>query len=237
MIVLFVGSKETWIKEGIRAIWFKIPLSLSIFIPVLADDGFKYHHARDDFASLYKWVCKEESDNVPSYPFTNIGVAGLVIDSEDRVLVIQEKYTIKGMRPWKFPGGTADKGEDIGKTAEREVFEETGIRCKFHSILTMRHMHKYQFGSSDIFITCLMTLDESKPDSHELTKCTQEIHDVAWKSIDELIPHLTEFNRFCLEKYWFTKKTGVALTSEKVPFILGGDVTVYSTTHLEEKKE
>lgn len=142
-----------------------------------------------------------------------------------------------GMRPWKFPGGSADQGEDIGVTAEREVFEETGIKSQFHSILTMRHLHKFQFGSSDIFITCLMTLDESQPDALKLKKCEQEIHDVAWMHIQEAIHQLTDFNKYCLEKYFLMKKTGIALKSEKVPFILGGYSTVYAMTHMDEKEE
>ena len=231
-----LGSEISWKKDKIRAIWFKVPLSLSKFIPVLAEDNFVYHHAKRDFAVLYKWISEDEADNIPSYPFTNIGVAGIVIDSRNRALVIQEKYTFKGLRPWKFPGGSADQGEDIGKTAEREVFEETGIKAKFHAILTMRHLHRFQFDCSDIFITCLMSLDESDPHALELKKCSQEIHDVAWMDVEELLPQLTDFNRYCLEKYWFMKKTGIAIKSEQVPFILGGHTTVYSMIQLEDSK-
>ncbi len=33
-------------------------------------------------------------------------------------------------RKWAFPGGGIKKGEDPIKAAERECYEETGIRCK-----------------------------------------------------------------------------------------------------------
>lgn len=200
----------------------------------MAEDDFHYHHAKRGFASLYKWIAEDETDNIPAYPYTNLGVAGLVIDSQDRALVVQEKYTIKGLRPWKFPGGTANQGEDIGETAEREVLEETGVRCKFHSILMMRHLHKYQFGTSDFFITCLMKVDESSPDALKLQKCEQEIHDVAWIPIDELVSQLSDFNRSCLDKYSLMKKTGLGLKYEKVPFILGGEVGVYALNRLDD---
>lgn len=233
---ILTAAEKTWKREKYRAIWFHIPLSLSKFIPVLAENHFKYHHAEVDEAVMYKWTCDTEVDNIPRYPFTNIGVGTVVIDSQNRVLVVKEKYPLGIRKPWKFPGGSADQGEDIGRTAEREVFEETGIKAKFHSILTMRHLHRFQFDCSDIFITCLMSLDESDPHALELKKCSQEIHDVAWIDVEELLPQLTDFNRYCLEKYWLMKKTGIAIKSEQVPFILGGHTTVYSMTQLEDSK-
>lgn len=51
---------------------------------------------------------------------------------------------------WKFPGGRADPGEDFGTTAEREVFEETGVRSRFQSIVAFRHSHAAPFGTSDM---------------------------------------------------------------------------------------
>jgi len=231
------ASEIQWKQQGIRAIWCRIPLSLSHFIPILVKDKFVYHHAKRQVAVMYKWISDTETDNIPVYPYTNVGVSGLVIDSQDRALVVQEKYTFKGGRFWKFPGGVADQGEEIGQTVEREVFEETGIRTSFHSILTMRHWHGFQFGCSDMFITCLMTVDESRPDALKLSKCSHEIHDVAWIPVQELIPQLTQSNRFCLEKYWFAKKSSVGITSHKVPFVLGGDITVYSTNKINDNRD
>ena len=33
-------------------------------------------------------------------------------------------------RDWTFPKGKMDDGETLGQTAEREVWEETGLRCR-----------------------------------------------------------------------------------------------------------
>src|SRR5882724_811119 len=40
------ASEIQWKQQGIRAIWFRIPLNLSHFIPILVKDNFVYHHAK-----------------------------------------------------------------------------------------------------------------------------------------------------------------------------------------------
>lgn len=68
--------------------------------------------------------------------------------------MVKEKYFYGKTPQWKFPGGYADQGEDFGETAEREIYEETGIKAKFDKIITFRHHHKFQFDCSDIYIVC-----------------------------------------------------------------------------------
>lgn len=178
--------------------------------------------------SLVKWISREESNNIPTYPYTNVGVGGLVVDSKDRVLVVQEKYKVLAERKWKFPGGFSNQGEDISATAEREVQEETGIRAKFDSIVAFRHLHRFQFGGSDIYVICGLSIDESDPESLKLTKCNQEIHDVKWMLVEEAKQQLSEFNLYVLEKYLESKRTGFSIGREDVKFILGGSASVYS---------
>lgn len=84
-----------------------------------------YHHAKPKLVVMTKWIC-DQPNNIPSYPYTNIGVGALVIDDQERVLVVKEKYAPAGIRLWKFPGGYATQGEEFSTVAEREVLEETG---------------------------------------------------------------------------------------------------------------
>lgn len=150
----------------------------------------------------------------------------MVIDGKNRVLVVQEKYKVLDKRIWKYPGGFSNQGEDISTTAEREVFEETGVKAKFESIIAFRHLHRFQFGGSDIYVVCGLSVEDG--DSLELTKCSHEIHDVKWIPIEELKEQLSEFNLYVLEKYLQSKRNGFAIKSENVKFILGGSATVYS---------
>lgn len=40
-------------------------------------------------------------------------------------------------RDWSYPKGKLDAGESLGEAAGREVFEETGFRCKRHQRLPL----------------------------------------------------------------------------------------------------
>lgn len=46
--------------------------------------------------------------------------------------------------------GLVDCGEDLHTAAEREVFEETGIRATFQSVLVLRQAHGFGFGKSGV---------------------------------------------------------------------------------------
>lgn len=70
------------------------------------------------------------------YPFTTIGVGGVVINSKEQFLLIKEKKGI--YLGWKFPGGLADPNEEIYDVAIREIYEETGVETEFETLITMR---------------------------------------------------------------------------------------------------
>ena len=52
-----------------------------------------------------------------------VAVAGLVTDSQGRVLMV-----LSPRRDWEFPGGQVEEGETLIAALEREVLEETGVR-------------------------------------------------------------------------------------------------------------
>ena len=55
-----------------------------------------------------------------------MGAQGVVLDSQDRVLLIRHTY-----RPgWHFPGGGVERNETIETTIARELEEEAGIHLK-----------------------------------------------------------------------------------------------------------
>lgn len=51
------------------------------------------------------------------------GARAVIINSENEIL-LEERADFK---LWGLPGGSADPGEDIVQTIQREVFEETGL--------------------------------------------------------------------------------------------------------------
>ncbi|CAK9294046.1 unnamed protein product [Gordionus sp. m RMFG-2023] len=231
--------------KKLRAIWFKVGIADTRWIPILVEKGFNFHHAvgkrydheendndrnrgagnDQEYLMMTKILsdesCLEGEQNgrkseggnendvaisthktsLPPYAFTTIGVAGLVMHSEDevrlhstkkssltdardailksRLLMIREK---RRGNFWKFPGGLAEPGEELSVTASREVKEETGILTNFQGILSFRHSHTYLFGCSDLYFVCVL-----KATSANIQKDPGEIAQAEWVQIQKLL--------------------------------------------------
>lgn len=55
-----------------------------------------------------------------------LGVRGLVVDQDGKVLLIKHTY-VPG---WYFPGGGVEKGEPCEEALSRELVEEAGVRIE-----------------------------------------------------------------------------------------------------------
>uniref|UniRef100_A0A8C6VJ81 Nucleoside diphosphate-linked moiety X motif 6 n=1 Tax=Naja naja TaxID=35670 RepID=A0A8C6VJ81_NAJNA len=175
------GAIKQWRAEGHIAVWLHVPILQSRFIATAAEQGFTFHHAESDSATLALWLA-EGCSRLPVYATHQVGVAGAVLDTHTgRVLVVQDKN--KTRNAWKFPGGLSEPGEDIGNTAVREVFEETGITSEFKSILSIRQQHGQPgaFGKSDMYIICRL-----EPSSFHINFCQQECLRCEWMDLTEL---------------------------------------------------
>jgi len=61
------------------------------------------------------------------YPQAPCVAVGAIVFKEDRVLLVRRgKAPSRGQ--WAIPGGSVTLGESLQEAAEREIFEETGIR-------------------------------------------------------------------------------------------------------------
>ena len=151
-------------EKGTNAVWLKVPMLFSHFIPVAGLYGFKYHHAEGEVATLLLWLPLSDC-KVPPIATHHVGVGGMVVvpsssgdPGDSKILVVKETNKVGGL---KLPGGYANLGEDLGVAAAREVWEETGIKSVFQEVLTVRHSHNIQFGRSDIYVICKMALADS----------------------------------------------------------------------------
>ncbi|XP_020637151.3 nucleoside diphosphate-linked moiety X motif 6 isoform X2 [Pogona vitticeps] len=174
-------SVKQWKAEGHIAVWLHVPILQSRFIAVAAEQGFAFHHAESNSAALTLWLAGGHN-RLPVYATHQLGVAGAVLDIHTgKVLVIQERN--KTTNAWKFPGGLSEPGEDIGNTAVREVFEETGIKSEFKALLSIRQQHRHPgaFGKSDLYIICRL-----EPSSFSINFCQQECLRCEWMDLTEL---------------------------------------------------
>ncbi|MFC1525816.1 NUDIX hydrolase [Candidatus Latescibacterota bacterium] len=64
------------------------------------------------------------------FPRHIVAVAGLVTDTNENVLLVENRR-----RGWEFPGGQVEVGETVIGALEREVLEEAGIVCRVNRLV------------------------------------------------------------------------------------------------------
>lgn len=92
----------------------------------------------------------------------------------------------------------------------REVFEETGVRTRFESVVSVRHAHGFNFGCSDLYIVMALTpIDETAA----IVNCEREIADSKWMDFEEYLtnPNVHDLNRQFLRSYILNKELGVTI--------------------------
>jgi 8-oxo-dGTP diphosphatase len=72
---------------------------------------------------------KHASKNKNAYPHCPLVAVGAIVFKDNCVLLVR-----RGQAPsegvWAIPGGSVEIGETLQEAAEREIFEETGIRIR-----------------------------------------------------------------------------------------------------------
>ncbi|CNG04694.1 NUDIX hydrolase [Mycobacterium tuberculosis] len=110
-------EQTRWLTHGERTIydnrWIKLDL-----VDVELPDGhrFEHHVARLKAAAV-----------------------AVILDSENRVLLMWRHRFVADRWGWELPGGLVDEGETPSFTAAREIEEETGLRPK-----SLRHLVSFQ---------------------------------------------------------------------------------------------
>ncbi|KAL7515928.1 hypothetical protein ACHAWX_000996 [Stephanocyclus meneghinianus] len=167
------------------AIWITVPITRASLMEHAHKCGFTFHHAEGNMATLSKWLLENEENRIPAFATHQVGVGAVVINPEtNEILCVREKRN--NYRPWKIPGGLTELGEDLDIAVIREVYEETGIQCRFLSVLGVRHTHGLQFGRSDLYFVCRLKpiIDENGEVAQPVPQ-EGEIEAAAWIPLDE----------------------------------------------------
>ena len=185
------ASLATWREQRRRLVWLQIPQAAAALVPVAADAGFSFHHAEPGMVMMT--LPLRDDAYIPHYATHNVGAGGVVIDSRERLLVVNERYRRDRSKPYyKLPGGSLDPQEDLAPAVEREVAEETGVRAEFQGVVCIRHRHQFRFGRSDFYIVCRL-----RPLSSALQRDPREIEECRWMPVAEYFasPYVGLFNR------------------------------------------
>lgn len=187
-------------------LWLSLPIGKASFVPIAVAEGCQYHHADEECLQLFLKLVPHAF--IPAYATHYIGAGGVLLDDQNRILVIQERFHTK--KHYKLPGGALDKGEHIADAVVREVYEETGVSAEFQYLSCFRHWHGYRYGKSDIYFVCRL-----KPLSFELTPDPNEISEAVWMPVEEYLndPDTHPFN----QKIVRTVLKGQGLTCYEIP--------------------
>ena len=114
-----------------------------------------------------------------------LGVRGLVLDAEGRVLLIEHTY----LEGWHMPGGGVERGETALQALERELEEEAGVRLTAPPALVSVHSNHQAFRGDHVLVYRI--------DQWEACPATSrgEIRRVGWFSPQDLPETATRATR------------------------------------------
>lgn len=105
-----------------------------------------------------------------------LGVRGLVIDDQGRVLLIEHTY----IHGWYMPGGGVERGEPVVESLRRELLEEAGIEMTGPPTLLSIHDNGEKFPGDHVLIYRVDHWRQGKPTQKG------EILNIGWFAPDDL---------------------------------------------------
>ena len=119
-----------------------------------------------------------------------LGVRGLVLDGEGRVLLLKHTY----LPGWYMPGGGIERGETAEQALARELVEEAGVRMTGRAALVSFHSNHAKFAGDHVLIYRVEAWEACEATSRG------EIEVVDWFSPDALPQVVTVATRRRIEE-------------------------------------
>lgn len=142
---------------------------------------------------------KEIRELIGSRPFILVGSTIVVMNDKKEILFQLRSDT----KEWGLPGGAMEISETLEQTAERELFEETGLKAKnfvLVDILSGKNLYyKYPNGDEVYNVICVYIAEGI---SGELAINDGESLDLKYFPITELPSNLDERAKVIIEKHF-----------------------------------
>jgi 8-oxo-dGTP pyrophosphatase MutT (NUDIX family) len=100
--------------------------------------------------------------------FANLAAGVVVLDGDDRVLLVgQHRYTLDAFS-WEIPEGGVPAGESALEGARRELREETGVEAaEWHELARLHLSNSVTDEAAVLFLATRLTLGPADPDGTE----------------------------------------------------------------------
>ena len=105
-----------------------------------------------------------------------LGVRGVVMDAEGRVLLVEHTY-VSG---WHLPGGGVERGETTVDALARELEEEAGVKPSGTPRLVSVHSNHRRYRGDHVLVYLIQAWTPCRATSHG------EIHQIGWFAPDRL---------------------------------------------------
>lgn len=114
-------------------------------------------------------------------------VVVVALDDVDRVVLIKQYRHAVGGRLWELPAGLRDvDGEDMARTAARELAEEADLHAaRFDLLVDLHTSPGFSAETVRIFLARELT-PVPEPERHERTEEEADI-EIVWRDLDEAV--------------------------------------------------
>ena len=193
---------ERWRSENIQAVWLKIPQNRVELVPIAQKEfHFQCHHVNLHHYMMTLWL-KDSPSKLPPCGTHNVGVSVLLYRQDTKeILLVKEKY-YNQRRQWKLISGSSELGEFLHECVQREVYEETGMRCKFKGLLGFWNRKNIKYGKSELHFCAYAELLPSYY-QRPLRIQEDEIYSARWFTLSEI--KKMELDQQFVEKQWFSQ--------------------------------